>query len=888
MSSISIWRYLFCLMAMLPLSAWAALEKVDINGVWTGLQRDATTLYRFTLVVDETARDGNSDQGNATAPRSRSLNWLDPSKVGNAMQFGLGERISGQITLEQANVNAMAMVSPTQTFTFQGEVIPELNMLKIQYTVPRRGELLVFGVLSEDKKRMAIVYGGSSRDTLPIVLHAGNELPAAMAALVSPKSKADQVRNNAEAFEQPREDTQAQIQVLQQQIDQAHRARDMQTVARLGEKMNVLMQAQIEQQAKVAQTAMQQIREQRAQRLQEAGYASEAELDAQMNLLQKQIVQALQVGDFTKVEKLQAEVQQLNDVRMRVMTDAPIPVRADNQATCPGAVLKWAEELEINGASMADFSGLVPLTNLFRPSVFRRHFGADLLALPPTERRQLGSVLEGSCTSLDNAFARGSNIVTVARGFGEQALDLDYIGAAMSGEALDMLAQWTHRAVSELGERDSVENIDRFVVQSTYLLDALWPNEKSVTNAAVETAVSQIIKRSLLNAMEAEQRRVSSTGLAAMEALGRLKYAPQWNRLNAKDKANVEAQYGKVVEASLTSYLADSFPPQSDATTRPLDALVAGQRWYQQHNLMLPLFASSAALQSFEAKFLAQREAHYSVLKSTLEADIAALSSIEAANLFGSEFAIPLDSRGCKTWQQLETRIQNRILELNRTALIARVGEGPFTVDDPGAIYLNALYRNDWETIKEEDRNFSQAIIDMMAPVTNSGVYDLMAVYSGNKVSAGSIKAKLQEKMQSATMSTNLLGFYIVALDYVTPQCLGDNPVQFERTVSWDEVVENGLGMELSRTRHSQTQHYRIARRHADIFQSMGPARDAEHIDLVNSLLGGTGMIPPHARAALNNLSANLKGLRMAMQKHPCDGPVMRQLEQALIAKADH
>lgn len=885
MRFISIWRYLFCLIAMLPLSTWATLEKTDISGVWTGLQRDATTLNRFTLAIDVTFNDGSRDQGNATAPRSRSFNWLEPSKVVTPLQFGLGERISGQITLEQANVNAMAMVSPKQTFPFKGEVIPAMNMLKIQYTVPRRGDMLVFGVLSENKKRMALVYGGTSRDSLPIVLHAGNELPTSLAALATPKQEADQIRTNAVAFEQHQEDTQAELQVLQHQIDQAHSARDMQTVARLSEKMNALIQRQIEQQTKLAQAAMQQIRAQRAQRLQQAGYASEAELDAQMNQLQEQIVQALQVGDFAKVEKLQVQLQQLNDVRMKIMTDEPIPVRADEQATCPDSVLAWAEELETNGASVADFSGLVQLTNLFRPTVFKRHFGAEVLALPSAERRQMGSVLEGSCTRLDNAFARGSNIVTVARGFGEQALDLDYIGAAVSGEALDVVAQWAHRTVSELRAEESVENMDRFVVQSTYLLDALWPNEKSATNAAVGRAISQIMARSLLNAMESERIRVSSTGLAAVEALGKLKYIPQWNRLNAEDKANVETRYVKVVESSLTSYLADSFPPQADATAQPLEALVAGQRWYQQHSLMLPLFASSSALQSFEAKFLAQREAHYAVLKPKFEADIAALSSTEAANQFGSEFAIPLDSRGSKTWQLLESRIQNRIVELNRTALIARVGEGPFTVDDPGAIYLNALYRNDWKTIGEEDRNFSEAIIDMMSPVANSGVYDLMALFSGGQVSAASIKSKLQEKMQSATMSTNLLGFYIVALDYVTPQCLGESPVQFERTVSWDEVVENGLGMELSRTRHSQTQHYRIARRHADIFQRMGPARDAEVSELVNSLLGGIGMIQPHSRAALNNLSANLKGLRMAMQKYPCDSPVMRQLEQALIAK---
>ena len=42
--------------------------------------------------------------------------------------------------------------------------------------------------------------------------------------------------------------------------------------------------------------------------------------------------------------------------------------------------------------------------------------------------------------------------------------------------------------------------------------------------------------------------------------------------------------------------------------------------------------------------------------------------------------------------------------ELELIAYRKRVGDGPLEADDDGAVYINALYRNDMQIIAEEDK----------------------------------------------------------------------------------------------------------------------------------------------------------------------------------------
>jgi hypothetical protein len=144
----------------------------------------------------------------------------------------------------------------------------------------------------------------------------------------------------------------------------------------------------------------------------------------------------------------------------------------------------------------------------------------------------------------------------------------------------------------------------------------------------------------------------------------------------------------------------------------------------------------------------------------------------------------------------------------------------------------------------------------------------------------------MQRKVENTSMSTSMAAFFIIALEHIAPQCLGPNPVQITRTKTWDEVLYNGLGTELSRTSHSQTTHYTIAGRHHRAFYQLGEPASVEVIDFINGFLGQFGTPKDGIRLSMNKFSANIRGLKMAMNKFPCDGEVMTRLEKALFKKA--
>ena len=204
----------------------------------------------------------------------------------------------------------------------------------------------------------------------------------------------------------------------------------------------------------------------------------------------------------------------------------------------------------------------------------------------------------------------------------------------------------------------------------------------------------------------------------------------------------------------------------------------------------------------------------------------------------------------------------------------------------PGAVYLNALYGNDWAIIEKEDRAFARPLARMMQPMHNSGIYDLMALLSAGTVKGRDLKQYMQQKVKNASMSTSMAGFFIIALEHIAPQCLGSNPVEIKRTETWDEVLYSGLGAELSRTSHSRTYHYTIAGRHRRAFYQLGEPASAEVIDFINGLLGQFGMKKDGIRLSMDKFSANMRGLKMAMNDFPCDGEVMTRLEKALIKTA--
>ena len=119
--------------------------------------------------------------------------------------------------------------------------------------------------------------------------------------------------------------------------------------------------------------------------------------------------------------------------------------------------------------------------------------------------------------------------------------------------------------------------------------------------------------------------------------------------------------------------------------------------------------------------------------------------------------------------------------------------------------------------------------------------------------------------------------------EHLAAKCLGPNPVEFTRTEVWDDITRTVMGEEVYRNTYTQTYHYTIARRHADIFKQLGEGTNANNVDALANIYGASGMISADAQKSLFTMSDNLRGVATTMQRYACDSEEMKTLESALI-----
>ena len=221
--------------------------------------------------------------------------------------------------------------------------------------------------------------------------------------------------------------------------------------------------------------------------------------------------------------------------------------------------------------------------------------------------------------------------------------------------------------------------------------------------------------------------------------------------------------------------------------------------------------------------------------------------------------------------------------ELELIAYRKRVGDGPLEADDDGAVYINALYRNDMQIIAEEDKKFERAMVEATEPLLNSGVIELTSLFMGRQSGPQAIKQEMRDSLKGISMSTAMTGFFIVSYEHLAAKCLGPNPVEFTRTEVWDDITRTVMGEEVYRNTYTQTYHYTIARRHADIFKQLGEGTNANNVDALANIYGASGMISADAQKSLFTMSDNLRGVATTMQRYACDSEEMKTLESALI-----
>ena len=310
---------------------------------------------------------------------------------------------------------------------------------------------------------------------------------------------------------------------------------------------------------------------------------------------------------------------------------------------------------------------------------------------------------------------------------------------------------------------------------------------------------------------------------------------------------------------------------------------MASKAWYEENKELFIAFNTQPAIKQMLEKLYLQRDASYNALLQSFQSDITAADSATDLEKIGKELYIKPDKHHSKVWQQITEAKKRRQEALDQVAYIARVGKGPLNAEDDGAVYINALYRGDFKIIEEEDKKFATSMVKMSEPLLNSGVFELMSLFAGDQSNANAMKQAMRERIQSISMTSAMTGLFIVAYEHLAAKCLGPNPVDFERTVVWEEVSQNILGEEFYRNTFSKTYYYTIAQRHADLFAQLGQGTSAGSLEAMGSIYGAFGLISQDIQQSIFTLSGNLRGVTNVMQRYECDSEEMQTLEKSLL-----
>ena len=866
------------LVVVFTASSFAMQPETDFIGTWTGLQQEGQQFNRITLQIETITRpDEKNDSGK-------------PSVTGWSL--------SGSVRVEPAMVTMRRAPEP-QTVPVTGEYDPVSNTVKLQYIL-RRSRPIVYGVLSQDKNRMALVFfsGRSGNHILPVLLTSGTELPESLSPFATSRDEAERLRSDMEQTGVQIVSGRARLDAIQSQIRdaktelrQARSAGDKGKQKLLKAKIKELRTAYQEENSAQQAIMLEQAQKMKEKHLEQLRMKNPALADVNQKImeLQKQIVKASNDKDLSKILKLSKELKSLQQQQKSAMTQssdqaAPLSVAA-GPGQCPEHVLAWADELEKNGASNSNFRNVGQLANLFRPSVFEKHFHGTLLSMDPKERRKLGLDLRQHCSGNVSAISRSGNLSIVAAAFADEGYQINYVSAAMAGEALDIVSLWVQRTLSTLDGYTHLRDIEVLRARGEILFNALWPKETKKANDTVTSTYNMAIEKEQIS-----QINLLADNADSIDAFIKLSLLPQqkkWEKIKGPAGQKVMKHFNEKTSMALSRYIDKTFPGAARDMQNSRKALIAGKQWYEQNSKIFSMFPDTKAARNFDQTFWTQRDELFRKLSPELKKEMLDLKQKSEVRQIASDLSLPMDSRRSGALKDITAATTKRMAALETKSCTASApGSDPFKPDHPGAVYLNALYRNDWKTIVREDRAFAIPLAKMMQPMHNSGIYDMMALFSKGKVQGSDIKQYMQTKMEKASMSTSMAGFFILALEHISPKCLGPNPVHIERTERWDNVVYNGLGAELYRTHHSKTYHYTVARRHRNAFYKLGDPANAESLEYINGMLGQFGVKQGGIRSSMSKLSANLHGLRKAMQDLPCDGEVIKRIENALMKKA--
>jgi hypothetical protein len=605
-----------------------------------------------------------------------------------------------------------------------------------------------------------------------------------------------------------------------------------------------------------------------------------------------------------------------------------------------GALDRWAQRVldeypDLNPARTDPPTLFAMARNLFADEHFQAHFGATFDRMDSGDRQRIVTGIRAVPMTQGTTPQDKTSAVlhTIDRSFVQMVGTGTAPEMTLSVIAMRYLAAWRRGAIAQLAQAG--ETLDAFRTASAFdtagvkLAPYVWPSER----AALATATTATLDRASRAPFVAEVDKLlaSATGIEGARAIDaalrinpdakpksaidlaprtpprNASYVPPTAAVAPQPKAGAPSlaelakwapatwtaqkpRLNSALDDSLAKLVADgratlglTASAAATAAANPTERLQKTRAWYQAHRDLVEGFAGRPAVAGLLNDLAAQREADFAAAMPQMSARLASLNSAADVQSYGRDLAIDLDLGRSKSWQSFEQQRTARLASIDRAAAAARAGDGPFGPDYPGAVYLNALYRNDTARLAQEDRAVAEPLARAMAQTLQAtGMDALTSFFSGGAIPQGGLTQLMTAQMHSYRVADPLAGFFIVAYERVYPKCMDPDPVVFQETTTWDTVVTNGLGTEIARYPHSETTYYNVNKRHAAAFEKVGPGGNPDQLDFTTQLFAP--LLSKDVTEPLHTVTDTIRGLRIAMTQNPCDSPLIKTLEKNMIA----
>ena len=877
--------------SVLSATAYATTAVAELPEHWVGLLPERDKLKFITVNLEKGAAATSAKGPRDNQRQQRAAMSMERGRGANhgqalALQFGEGESVSGQVIIDVATLDATMPLTNPQVYPLQGEYFAALNLLKFQFHPPRQQVVTLFAALNKDNTQMYVFYGGpAGNTTAPFILTSGYTLPAMLQGIAEPREVIEEARLKELKRKEKEQKVQQKMDALRLEAQQARAAGDAERVNQIRQKMNDLFSQSAQNNAakmhpaEESRVRQQQLQQKKRQRIN----AQMSALNTEIIELQTKIAEARRDGNHEIANSLTQQLQELRIQQQDVASGRHAVLREKSGKGCMPVLQAWLSEMTTQSNSSGRALQPVQLLNLFRPSVFNRHFDKALFELDDELREGYKYELARVCSRDAGLKIRQGDLNVIASGFGDDRGVFDYTSAGIGGMALDGVDEWQRRTVNNLAVKGDEEALSEFAVQSHYILNAVWPAEQTEGKATITNTIEKAKTKDIFAEVDARVALAKNGNLKALLNAAEPRTLANWFSTDLRTQDKVRQYVAQQIPDLLSGYFTSHSVPASADFSSPEEALMASKAWYEENKELFIAFNTQPAIKQMLEKLYLQRDASYNALLQSFQSDITAADSATDLEKIGKELYIKPDKHHSKVWQQITEAKKRRQEALDQVAYIARVGKGPLNAEDDGAVYINALYRGDFKIIEEEDKKFATSMVKMSEPLLNSGVFELMSLFAGDQSNANAMKQAMRERIQSISMTSAMTGLFIVAYEHLAAKCLGPNPVDFERTVVWEEVSQNILGEEFYRNTFSKTYYYTIAQRHADLFAQLGQGTSAGSLEAMGSIYGAFGLISQDIQQSIFTLSGNLRGVTNVMQRYECDSEEMQTLEKSLL-----